>query len=102
MATDIFRIDLVDEDVFDVDVVSDDVLEINMYSEDVFSIELINDTGRSGPVDYNTEVYNRPSINDIELIGNKSFEQLGREDIANRSIKQIIDDQYDLIFGGNH
>lgn len=100
--TDILTIELLDEDVLEVDVVVEDTLTIQLYSEDVFSIELLNDSGKSGPWDYNTEVYNRPSINGEELIGDKSFEQLGRDDIKNRQIKDIIDEQYELIFGGNH
>lgn len=45
---------------------------------------------------------NKPSINGVELVDDKTFEQLGREDIKNSRIKQIIDEQYDLIFGGGN
>lgn len=52
-------------------------------------------------LDYDT-LSNHPLINGVELTGNKTFEELGREDIANSKIKQIIDTQYDLIFGGGN
>lgn len=56
---------------------------------------------QSGTTDYNA-LQNHPAINGVELQGNKTFEELGREDIANNRIKQIIDTQYDLIFGGGN
>lgn len=96
--TDILTIELLDEDVLELDMVVEDTLTIQLYSEDVFSIELLNDTG--GTSDYN-DLINKPSINGVELQGDKSFEQLGRDDIKNRQIKDIIDEQYELIFGGN-
>ncbi|HAH17793.1 MAG TPA: hypothetical protein DCL29_02105 [Eubacterium sp.] len=45
---------------------------------------------------------NRPSVNGVILEKDKSFEELGRNDIANTRIKQIIDEQFDLIFGGGN
>lgn len=55
--------------------------------------------GDVSDLDYDALI-NHPSVNGVELTGNKTFEELGREDIANARIKQIIDQQYDLIFGG--
>lgn len=51
-------------------------------------------------IDYEI-IDNKPSINGVILEGEKSFEQLGRDDIKNSRIKEIIDSQYNLIFGGN-
>lgn len=56
--------------------------------------------GGGGNDDYNP-LRNKPSINGVVLKGDKTFEELGREDIKNRRIKEIIDEQYELIFGGN-
>ena len=50
-------------------------------------------------LDYNA-LLNHPLINGVELVGDKSFEQLGQNDITNQRIKQIIDTQYENIFGG--
>lgn len=50
--------------------------------------------------DYN-DLINHPSINGEELVGNKTFEQLGEETLTNSELKDIIDSQFDLIFGGN-
>lgn len=57
--------------------------------------------GDISDLDYNA-LLNHPLINGVELVGDKSFEDLGQEDIANSRIKQIIDTQYDLIFGGGN
>lgn len=97
---DIFTIELLDEDVLNIEMASESVLDIQLYSEDVFTIDLVVG-GYMYENDYN-KLNNKPSINGVELINDKSFEQLGREDIKNRSIKDIIDEQYDLIFGGNN
>lgn len=39
-------------------------------------------------------------INGVVLVGDRSFEELGRDDISNSRIKEIVDSQYELIFGG--
>ena len=96
---DIFTIELIDEDVLNVEMASESVFDIQLYSEDVFSIDMVIG-GYMYENDYN-KLYNKPSINGVELMNDKSFEQLGREDIKNRRIKDVIDEQYDLIFGGN-
>ena len=43
---------------------------------------------------------NKPSINGVELVGNKSFEDLGEETITNAELQEIIEQQYSMIFGG--
>lgn len=49
--------------------------------------------------DYET-LKNRPLINGVELVGDKSFEDLGGERITNAKIAEIVDKQYNEIFGG--
>ena len=95
---DIFQIDLVQEDVLEINLYCENVLSIDLVSEDVFELEL-ETGGYIYENDYNL-LNNKPSINGVELVNDKSFEQLGREDIRNRRIKEIIDEQYDAIFGG--
>jgi len=98
---DIFTIDLVDEDVLDFEMASEDTMCIQLYSEDVFSIDLVVG-GYMYENDYN-KLDNKPSINNVILEGNRTFEDLGRYDISNSRIKQIVDDAFDLIMnnGGN-
>lgn len=95
---DIFTIELRDEDVLDIEMASDDVLDIQLYSEDVFTIDLVVG-GYMYENDYN-KLNNKPSINSVPLEGDKTFEELGREDIKNSRIKEIIDREYKNIFGG--
>lgn len=42
-----------------------------------------------GTKDYN-KLNNKPQINDVELIGNKSFEDLGADSLTNLEIDAII------------
>lgn len=44
--------------------------------------------------DYESQVYNKPRINDVELIGNLTFEDLGHTPITPQEIDEII-------FGGD-
>lgn len=97
---DIFTIELLDEDVLYIEMASDDVLDIQLYSEDVFTIDLVVG-GYMYENDYE-KLINQPLVNGVKLIGDKSFEELGRDDIKNRTIKDIIDEQFNLIFGGNN
>lgn len=96
---DIFTVDLISEDVLEIELYDEDVFDIVLESGNVFDIELIVG-GYVYENDYN-QLINKPSINGVELQNNKTFEQLGREDIRNQRIKQIIDDQYEAIFGGS-
>ena len=67
--------------------------------EDSFDItgmgQVINRVG-----DYE-DLIKKPKINGVELIGNKTFEQLGEETLTNSELKDIIDSQFATIFGGS-
>lgn len=43
---------------------------------------------------------NKPSINGVELIGDRTFEDLGEETITNAELLALINQQYDIVFGG--
>ena len=42
------------------------------------------------------DLFNKPSINEVELVGNKSFEELGDSPLTNIEIKSL----FDRVFGG--
>lgn len=44
------------------------------------------------------DLYNKPSINEVTLIGNKTFEDLGDTPLTNLEIKRI----FDRIFNGGN
>ena len=44
------------------------------------------------------DLYNKPSINEVELKGNKTFEDLGDKTLTNIEIKHI----FDRVFKGGH
>lgn len=90
---------MIDTEELDISLQDEDNLNINLEDEASLNVNLLEGIP-VGMDDYNA-LRNHPSINGEELIGNKTFEDLGRDDIKNARIKQIIDEQYDLIFGGN-
>ena len=76
-----------------------EIFDIEMVDEDTFKLEILPDVSYEN--DYNKFI-NHPSINGVELVGDKTFEQLGREKVTNRAIQEIVDSQYELIFGGGN
>lgn len=52
-----------------------------------------------GTDDY-TQLRNLPTLNGEEIIGDKSFEDYGEQTITNTELQNIINTQYNLIFGG--
>lgn len=46
------------------------------------------------------ELANKPRINGVELVGNRTFEDLGEETITNTEIMDIVRQQYSIVFGG--
>ncbi len=58
-------------------------------------------TNRIVNTDYDA-LEHKPRINGVELVGNKTFEELGEQTITNVELQEIINTQYDLIFGGGN
>lgn len=52
-----------------------------------------------GGLDYESLI-NKPKINGTELAGDKSLEDLGEQTITNGELYDIVEYQYNLIFGG--
>lgn len=44
------------------------------------------------------DLFNKPSINEVELQGNKTFDELGDHTLTNKEIKTI----FDRVFKGGH
>lgn len=76
------------------------VIRYDTDKEFAFNGTIWQEFGDISNIDYET-LLNKPAINGITLVGDKSFEDLGQTDIKNSRIKNIVDDSYDLIFGGN-
>lgn len=48
------------------------------------------------------KLQNKPSVNGVELAGNKTIEDLGEETLSNAEISSAIDKMFNLVFkGGN-
>lgn len=50
--------------------------------------------------DYN-KLSNKPTINGVELQGNKTFENLGEKQISESELTAMIDKWFRTVFGGN-
>ncbi len=72
-----------------------EIFEIEMEDDDVFDLELLPDVSYEN--DYE-KIRNKPKINGVELLGDKTFEQLGRKKMTNRAIQDIVDSVYNDIF----
>lgn len=92
--------DMVDTQELDVRLQQDDELDVNLQSEDELEVKMVE--GMPTPIDDYNLLRNHPSVNGVELKGDKSFEDLGRNKITNMDLKKIIDEQYELIFGGGN
>lgn len=57
-------------------------------NEETFGIDMEEAIG-AGTRDYN-RLKNKPSINDVELVGDKSFAQLGLESLTNEEIEILL------------
>lgn len=96
--SDRLNVNIIDEQSLNINLSQESELNIAMQdSEDTLQVELI--TNANGVSDY-PYLTHKPSINGVVLVDDKSFEELGREDITNRRIREIIDEQYNTIFGG--
>ena len=93
------RVNLVQEDTLNINLTTEDELQVNLGNdEDSLLMQLLND---SYGVSRYAELPDKTSINGVVLENDKTFEELGREDIRNSRIKEIIDTEYENIFGGN-
>lgn len=73
-------------------------LNIGLDAGKAFSIGLIDRGNSSIATDYN-KLKNHPEINGVELINNKSFEDLGIGIVSSEDITTIVDDAFNQIFG---
>lgn len=71
-------------------------IDIDILKPKQIDIE-IDRSGGSKMVNYNTQVFNRPSINDVILIGNKKSKEIGVQDYMDTITEQDIDE---IMFGG--
>lgn len=72
----------------------EDQFNANMKSSDDMNADF-GSTTKIETSDYN-KLSNKPRINEVELEGNKTFEDLGDTPLTNKEIKQI----FDRVFGG--
>ena len=89
---------LVEEELEEQDIEVDDAdeeLAIDVEDEETEQdVEVVEETA-TWNMDYNSLI-NKPSINEVELKHNKSFEDLGAHVMTNFEIKEI----FDRVFGG--
>ena len=71
----------------------DDSEIIKVIEDDSQGIAIVSDGGSSGSSDYE-DLYNKPSINDVQLKGNKTSEELNLQDkmeaLSEKEIEEIL------------
>lgn len=77
------------EDRFDIELDNDEELDISIGD----SVEIIN----IGTNNYN-QLINKPSINDVELIGNKTLDNLGIQEKGNYANTRVTNLEIDSLF----
>lgn len=75
---------------YNVDLRVDDVLDVNFDLSDDPMLNLdVNESVTVGSSDYN-KLKNKPRINSVELVGDKSFDDLGMNTISNIELEEIF------------
>lgn len=65
--------------------------QITVYAEGTEQqVQVLEEAISVSPVKSYNELEDKPQINDVELVGNKSFEDLGAESLTNIDIENII------------
>ena len=68
-----------------------DEQQINVYAEDAeYLVNVMEESTTVVAVGSYNDLNDKPQINDVELIGNKTFEELGAESLTNIDIENII------------
>ncbi len=68
-----------------------DEQQINVYAEDAeYLVNVMEESVTVVAVGSYNDLNDKPQINDVELIGNKTFEELGAESLTNIDIENII------------
>lgn len=68
-----------------------DEQQINVYAEDAeYLVNVMEESIAVVAVESYNDLNDKPQINDVELIGNKTFEELGAESLTNIDIENII------------
>lgn len=83
------------EDEQDLEVESEEEQDLEVEIEDDEQDIEVEEETATWNMDYNSLI-NKPSINEVELKHNKSFEDLGAHVMTNFEIKEI----FDRVFGG--
>lgn len=74
-----------------------DEFEANIPKINEYEIELELDADGINKYKNYNELHNKPSINDVELVGNKSLDELGIQPSGNYSTYEYVDDRFDTV-----
>lgn len=77
--------------------IMDDKFNIELQPSDVFDIQLQNVVSYIGGLDNYEDLKNKPKINDVVLIGNKSLKSLGIQPEGDYPAHALTNDEIDAI-----
>lgn len=80
--------DMIDTQELDVSLQQDDELNVNLQSDDELEVNMVE--GIPTPIDDYNLLRNHPSVNGVELVGDKSNEDLKMRSITNMELARIL------------
>lgn len=80
-------------ETIEVDVLGNDALDVDVLGDNPIDVDIEGSSGSPGRY---PPLLEKPSINGIVLLGNKTFKELGDHTLTNIEIKAI----FDRVFGG--
>jgi len=87
-----------EENNFNVNVnLNSENINIDVQDEDAFNTKFIVLKGEDGTTDYN-DLYNKPSINNVELSGNKTSDDLNLQEKGNYANTRVTNIEIDNLF----
>lgn len=83
--------------IYDIDIeLENNNIDIDITDEENIEFE-VNATDKSGTSNYNY-LYNKPKINSVELIGNKSSDELNLQEKGNYANSKVTNIEIDNLF----
>ena len=80
-----------------INLIEEDILDVTILEETAFSVNLQNDVVDIGTNDYE-KLLNKPQINNTELIGNKSLDDLNIQEKGEYANQRVTNIEIDNLF----
>lgn len=82
---------------YEINLNDNDTLDLSINEPNNLSFDMLSEIINIGTNNYN-QLINKPSINDIELIGNKTLDNLGIQEKGNYANTRVTNLEIDSLF----